>query len=379
MREALLSRSINDAGEPSTASSPRGAVAEKPKPARERLECLDAVRGLNVIVMMFVDNAGDVDEYWIDHSPWWGIHLADFVMPLFLFMVGVSMAFSMKKYGGPGLKWKVASRTLKLFVLGCLTQGADIFQGGVGIDMAHMRIPGILQRIAWAYMVVSMMKMWLPVYTASSGFVAASIGKWEDAPRNSWALFSHYALHWLVAFAFFFLYVAVMLFAHVPSWTFVKPAHYDDSPTCDTEMRNGSKVQVCTAEWIPEQTYHTHCDTHGDLTPKCSALRMVDTWLLGPHHMYDGGEFERSHWCSACPPLDDSDGCPLPTRPGWCHARLDPEGVLSSMPTVLTTWLGLHFGLVLVHHPSVSYRLQHWGVLSTIFFALGWVISPFCK
>ena len=89
MREALLSRSINDAGEPST-SSPRGAaVAEKPttpKPARERLECLDAVRGLNVIVMMFVDNAGDVDEYWIDHSPWWGIHLADFVMPLFLFM-----------------------------------------------------------------------------------------------------------------------------------------------------------------------------------------------------------------------------------------------------------------------------------------------------
>ena len=86
MREALLSRSINDAGEPSTASSPRGAVAEKPKPARERLECLDAVRGLNVIVMMFVDNAGDVDEYWIDHSPWWGIHLADFVMPLFLFM-----------------------------------------------------------------------------------------------------------------------------------------------------------------------------------------------------------------------------------------------------------------------------------------------------
>ena len=32
-----------------------------------------------------------MDRYWIDHSPWNGIHLADFVMPLFLFMVGVSM------------------------------------------------------------------------------------------------------------------------------------------------------------------------------------------------------------------------------------------------------------------------------------------------
>ena len=57
------------------------------------------------------------------------VHLADFVMPLFLFMVGVSMAFSMKKYSGPGLKWKVFSRTAKLFALGCLTQGADIWQG----------------------------------------------------------------------------------------------------------------------------------------------------------------------------------------------------------------------------------------------------------
>jgi hypothetical protein len=29
-------------------------------------------------------------------------------------------------------------------------------QGGSGIDLKHMRIPGILQRIAWAYCVVAM-------------------------------------------------------------------------------------------------------------------------------------------------------------------------------------------------------------------------------
>ena len=44
---------------------------------------------------------------------------------------------------------------------------------------------------------------------------------------------------------------------------------------------------------------------------------------------------------------------------------------------VLTTWLGLHFGLVVTHRKNHSYRLKHWTALSTVFFALGWVISPF--
>eukprot|EP01043_Picozoa_sp_COSAG02_P049764 COSAG02_NODE_5032_length_4710_cov_1.603512_6_plen_119_part_00 len=60
---------------------------KKPKAPRERLLCLDAVRGLNVMLMIFVDNCCDWDQDWIDHSHWDTVHLADFVMPLFLFMV----------------------------------------------------------------------------------------------------------------------------------------------------------------------------------------------------------------------------------------------------------------------------------------------------
>jgi len=47
---------------------------------------------------------------------------ADFVMPFFLFMVGMSMSLSMRKYKS-GLFTKVCSRTVKLFLLGLLTQG----------------------------------------------------------------------------------------------------------------------------------------------------------------------------------------------------------------------------------------------------------------
>jgi heparan-alpha-glucosaminide N-acetyltransferase len=45
--------------------------------------------------MILVDDAGGAYER-IDHSPWNGCTLADFVMPFFLFIVGVAIAFALK-------------------------------------------------------------------------------------------------------------------------------------------------------------------------------------------------------------------------------------------------------------------------------------------
>ena len=45
--------------------------------------------------MILVDDAGGVYER-IDHSPWNGCTLADFVMPFFLFIVGVAIALALK-------------------------------------------------------------------------------------------------------------------------------------------------------------------------------------------------------------------------------------------------------------------------------------------
>jgi hypothetical protein len=58
-----------------------------------RLASLDVFRGLSIAVMILVDNAGGV---WpsINHSPWNGVTLADFVMPFFLFIVGVALALT---------------------------------------------------------------------------------------------------------------------------------------------------------------------------------------------------------------------------------------------------------------------------------------------
>jgi heparan-alpha-glucosaminide N-acetyltransferase len=45
--------------------------------------------------MILMDDAGGAYER-IDHSPWNGCTLADFVMPFFLFIVGVAIAFALK-------------------------------------------------------------------------------------------------------------------------------------------------------------------------------------------------------------------------------------------------------------------------------------------
>jgi heparan-alpha-glucosaminide N-acetyltransferase len=45
--------------------------------------------------MILVDDGGEAYPR-IDHSPWNGCTLADFVMPFFLFIVGVAIALALK-------------------------------------------------------------------------------------------------------------------------------------------------------------------------------------------------------------------------------------------------------------------------------------------
>lgn len=56
--------------------------------------------------MILVDDAGG-DWPAIAHAPWNGCNLADFVMPFFLFIVGVSIALALKVFSPPILHFKL--------------------------------------------------------------------------------------------------------------------------------------------------------------------------------------------------------------------------------------------------------------------------------
>lgn len=85
---------------------------------------IDVLRGLAVSLMIFANNMGDWDHVYpcMDHAPWIGFTLIDWVFPVFLFCMGFSMIFSLKKYDKLDSAFfkKILTRTVILYAIGIL-------------------------------------------------------------------------------------------------------------------------------------------------------------------------------------------------------------------------------------------------------------------
>ena len=118
-----------------------------------RLVSLDIFRGMTVAFMIIVNTPGCLWEYAYPpllHAKWHGCTPTDLVFPFFLFIVGISTFFSLKKYGGKINSYsviKILRRTVLIFALGLIL---TIFPKFI-MDYSHLRIFGVLQRIALAY------------------------------------------------------------------------------------------------------------------------------------------------------------------------------------------------------------------------------------
>lgn len=117
-----------------------------------RLLSLDIFRGMTIAFMIIVNNPGSWQYVYppLRHAEWHGCTPTDLVYPFFLFIVGVSMWYSMRKYGhelNTASFVRVARRTLIIFALGLLLAIFPYFAR----DYSSLRIMGVLQRIALAY------------------------------------------------------------------------------------------------------------------------------------------------------------------------------------------------------------------------------------
>jgi predicted acyltransferase len=117
-----------------------------------RLVSLDIFRGLTVAFMIIVNTPGSWDYVYppLRHSEWHGCTPTDLVFPFFLFIVGVSMWYSMKKYGqeiNSGSVLRILRRAVTIFAVGLFLAIFPYF----GRDYSTLRIMGVLQRIALAY------------------------------------------------------------------------------------------------------------------------------------------------------------------------------------------------------------------------------------
>lgn len=191
---------------------------DKNKPQSKRVASLDIFRGLTVALMILVDDAGGEWPV-IGHAPWNGCNLADFVMPFFLFIVGMAIPLSLKRIPNRlQAVIKVLVRTLKLLFWGLLLQGGFSHAPDhltYGVDMKLIRWCGILQRIALAYLVVALVE----IFSRS--------GQPRDPEPTQLSIFKLCYWHWVVGACILTVYMALLYGIYVPDWKFT--VHDPDS------------------------------------------------------------------------------------------------------------------------------------------------------
>ncbi|XP_034387135.1 heparan-alpha-glucosaminide N-acetyltransferase isoform X1 [Cyclopterus lumpus] len=287
-----------------------------PSPSK-RLRSLDTFRGLSLVIMVFVNYGGG--RYWFfRHESWNGLTVADLVFPWFVFIMGTSVALSinsMLRVGATRLSLlrKVAWRSAQLFAIGVFIINPNYCQGPLSWD--NLRIPGVLQRLAWSYLAVAC----LDLLVARGHLDILTTEAW-------WSPGLDVLLYWPAWLCVLLLEVVWLCL------TFLLPV-----PDCPTGYLGPGG--------IGDMGQYTNC-TGG-------AAALIDRWLLGESHVYQTPSSRVIY----------STGMP--------H---DPEGVLGSINSILMAFLGLQAGKIILHyrdlHTSIISRFLIWGLLLGVISAI---------
>jgi predicted acyltransferase len=155
----------------------------------QRLVSLDVFRGIAIASMILVNNPGSWSYIYppLKHAEWHGCTPTDLIFPFFLFIVGVSIAFSFAKYTPENspprhVYLRIIRRGLILFGLGLMLTLFTMFLGlllkGIPLDFSQMRIMGVLQRIGLAYVIAAFSVLKLPQRSLWIFAVFLLLGYW---------------------------------------------------------------------------------------------------------------------------------------------------------------------------------------------------------
>lgn len=154
----------------STAAA-EGITNTPAKKTKQRLLSLDILRGLTVAGMILVNNPGTWGSIYapLRHAEWHGLTPTDLVFPFFMFIMGVSTYFSLRKYDFQ-FSWqalgKILKRSVLILLIGWAIAWFAIFLRGMSnpemtpmeaiFNFSHIRFLGVLPRLAICYGVSSL-------------------------------------------------------------------------------------------------------------------------------------------------------------------------------------------------------------------------------
>ncbi len=134
---------------------------QEPKHASRRIISVDALRGFDMFWIMGGDQLirslqkihpsriTDVLFEQMEHVPYEGFHFYDLIFPLFVFIAGIAIPFSVPRMIetnglGSALR-RITARSVILFLMGVF------YMGGIANGFSNVYLVGVLHRIAVAY------------------------------------------------------------------------------------------------------------------------------------------------------------------------------------------------------------------------------------
>ena len=166
------------------------APAQTPPAVTERIRSVDALRGFDMFWILgagtLVQAVAKMGENGVAtflttqlrHVQWSGLVFYDLIFPLFLFLVGVSIVFSLDKAlasgsRGPAIK-RIVWRSVLLFLFGVL------YTGGLSHKWPDISLGGVLHRIAACYLFAALIYVWCASRLKTIAGIAAAllVGYW---------------------------------------------------------------------------------------------------------------------------------------------------------------------------------------------------------
>ena len=261
----------------------------------KRLTALDTLRGLTIALMILVNTPGTWEHVFppLRHAAWDGWTPTDLVFPFFLFIVGVSFFFSLKKYNHEltaASTEKILKRTLAIFLVGLLL---NAFPNKI---MDH----GLLWQLVFGVALIDWLSMPLWKHRVSASVLR--IVEWAclltllglffftlgSSDIRVWGVLQRIALAFCLGAFVCLIFKGRSLFYALAA--------------------------ILTGYWLLMIGF-------GDLTLENNLVRKVDLWLLGEDHIYGGY------------------GMPF-----------DPEGLVSTIPSVGTMIMGFLSGRLINDH-----------------------------
>jgi predicted acyltransferase len=270
----------------------------------QRLMSVDALRGFDMFWIIGADSLvyalNRLSESkptrflaeQLDHADWAGFHFYDLIFPLFVFIVGVSIVFSLTKeierHGRAGALHRVIRRGILLYLVGLF------YSGGFTNPWPDMRLLGVLNRIAIAYLCTGLLFCFLK----PKGLVAACVAL-------------------LVA------YWGIMSFVPIRDIQMTKPS---------LAALAASRGDTATAALFKESA-------------NPSAVKDSPVWAAASRMYYSTTNVVTGKFGEGYNVSDHIDFRYLPGKK-WEDFQ-DPEGFLSTLPAIATCLLGVFAGLVL--------------------------------